>query len=263
MDHEKFMKELSDKCFHCTYSILVEWIADFVGIDPSLIDPKFYDMDSDGIVYDMAPENVKPGESVKKYLTLTAMQSEKSFVPPECKKDDESMRFMGSLAMGVEQTLNYLQKNLIENKSLTNDEQCIIQSLTVKFDQEKYCFDLVFRNNAFVMHHELTKRLQECKMLYEKADEKEKLDLDKMVARYQTDLETLFSIEEIKKNEEVLNNWRDKIKSKDRLFICVENAEDNEELEERLLERLEPVAPVLFETDAVSIVDKVNGILNK
>ncbi len=263
--HQKLLDALREKCYACSYTIIIEWIADFIGIKPDDIDPDFYELDSDGIVFDMknTPNNETQNAKVKKYLTLTAMESEKSFVPEECKKDEEAIKFISSLALNVNVVLNSIQKNLTSNKSLTPEQHDIIQSLGIRFDEKKYCFNLIFKNNAAVMHNQLQYQLMECKKIYERVDEKERQELDEITSLYQKDLETKFSIEEIKKNEDQLNVWREKYNSKCQLFICVEDAEDNAELEEQLLTRLEPVAPLLYQPETMNVGEKVKRTLDK
>jgi len=230
-----------------------------MGIDPSLINPKFYDLDSDGIVYDMGANEKEDKQPTKKYLTLVTMESTKSLVPEECKKDEESMKYISSLAMNVTMTFNQIQKEAIKNISLDSTELEILQSLALEFDQSKYCFRLVFRNNTYFVHLQVAKQLQECKQLYENTDGEEQKELDKMTDIYRKDLETKLSEENIKKNEDQLEIWRNKYKSQIELFICVEDAENNEELEEQLLTRLEPVAPLLFRPDSENIIEKVKS----
>lgn len=280
-DLQRDIEQLREKCTACAYTIIIEWLAEYLDIDPTLLEPKFHDMDSDGIVFDMVPdtnqndkhiekdnddteknstegkENDAEPTSQKKYVTLVAMESDKPFVSEECKKNEEAMKYMSNLALTANMVFGNIQKTLSKNNTLEPEKYDIIQSLALTFDKEKYCFCLVFKNNAYFMRNQLIMQFYECKKLYEHASENERKDIDIMLEHYKTDLETKFTDAEIQKNEDLLEIWRNKYNSKCCLFICVEDAEDNEELDEQLLNRLEPVAPLLFEVESVSIVEKV------
>ena len=285
-DHQREIEQLREKCTACAYTIIIEWLAEFLNVDPTNIEPKFHDMDSDGIVFDLdldqcetdgknirektnnAKTDSDNDENVsniqKKYITLVAMESDKTFVSEECKKNEEAMKYISNLALTTNMVFGNIQKNLAKSlrehdssQSLGPEEHDVIQSLALTFDKDKYCFRLIFKNNAYFMHTNLIRQFYECKQLYEHANEDERKEIDIMLEKYKTDLETKFSSAEIKKNEDLLEIWRNKYNSKCCLFISVEDADDNEELDEQLLNRLEPVAPLLFEVESVSIVEKV------